>query len=430
MHNATLSNSTDPQDRQSNFSADDNALVVRHPPWVLGPPTQKFRDNLRKERKYITSWYAAGWNNDVMTMMNLIYLAKITDRVPIIPTFTPSWHIGGDAPGISFGEIFDVPRFIEEAGIELLEWRDVKDSKSEEVEDIGCWSVWQAVQKSEDQPRGSDVPKWLNLDVAYTKAPDWIKILPGNDHDRGSSFWGLARLAFSRDRGLNLRHDVLASPLHGAVVDPDEQLLCYDYLYYVGSHEWLEYDYEYSPGWRYVGTHLHWTKHIRDLAEQYVNRALGQPVDQPAPPYISIHVRHGDFLEWCDWQNKDTKDCFAPLSAIARRVQEVQEEILERHGISIPTKHVIMTSDEVDETWWAEVEAYGWKRIDHTALRTVERYTRWHPLVIDSAIQSNGLGFVGTDRSTFSTLSRRRVMDWHDGAVRMVKWGWKGADDH
>lgn len=113
-----------------------------------------------------------------------------------------------------------------------------------------------------------------------------------------------------------------------------------------------------------------------------------------------------------------------------------------------------MTSDESDEAWWNEVAAYGWKRLDHAAEGTVERFTRWyfslplshipkihahicislvlcrHPLIIDSIVQSKGLGFVGTDRSTFSVLSRRRVLDWHDGAVRMVLWGKKGADDH
>ena len=49
-------------------------------------------------------------------------------------------------------------------------------------------------------------------------------------------------------------------------------------------------------------------------------------------------------------------------------------------------------------------------------------------MILDSVIQSNGLGFVGTDRSTFSTLSRRRLIDWRDGAVRMVKWGKFGAE--
>jgi hypothetical protein len=104
-------------------------------------------------------------DNDAITMMNLIYLAKITERIPIIPTFTPSWHIGSDTPGIDFGKIFDVSIFTEETGIELSEWKDVKDPESEELEDIGCWSVWQAVDKDsgKNKPRASDVPKRLHL---------------------------------------------------------------------------------------------------------------------------------------------------------------------------------------------------------------------------------------------------------------------------
>lgn len=31
-------------------------------PYVLGPPTQRFRDNLRNDTKYITSWISAGWS--------------------------------------------------------------------------------------------------------------------------------------------------------------------------------------------------------------------------------------------------------------------------------------------------------------------------------------------------------------------------------
>ena len=31
-------------------------------PYVLGPPTQSFRDNLRNDTKYITSWISAGWS--------------------------------------------------------------------------------------------------------------------------------------------------------------------------------------------------------------------------------------------------------------------------------------------------------------------------------------------------------------------------------
>lgn len=51
-------------------------------------------------------------------------------------------------------------------------------------------------------------------------------------------------------------------------------------------------------------------------------------------------------------------------------------------------------------------------------------------MLIDAAIQSGGLGFVGTDRSTMSILARRRTQAWQDGSYRIVKWGKLGADDH
>lgn len=53
-----------------------------------------------------------------------------------------------------------------------------------------------------------------------------------------------------------------------------------------------------------------------------------------------------------------------------------------------------------------------------------------YAVILDAAIQSFADGFVGTDRSTYSILSRRRVEDWQDGATRMFKWGRKDADAH
>ena len=100
-----------------------------------------------------------------MTYMNLIYLGVITNRVPIIAMFTPS-HIGGDAPLSTFGEVFDVPRFIKESGTPLLEWLDVKDPESDQLESLGCWNVWEAVQYYEHYPRNSFVPQWLNLGLS------------------------------------------------------------------------------------------------------------------------------------------------------------------------------------------------------------------------------------------------------------------------
>jgi hypothetical protein len=142
--------------------------------------------------------------------------------------------------------------------------------------------------------------------------------------------------------------------------------------------------------------------------------------NNPLLQYIAVHVRHGDFGGWCG--DVPVKDCFAPLSVIARRVDEVQEELWTTKRIVVD--RVIVTSDEQDPTWWDAVSELGWVRPDHS--RTVEWHGEWYPILIDAAIQSGGLGFVGTDRSTVSLMARKRVATWHGGAVRTVMWGHPG----
>ncbi|KAI0778374.1 hypothetical protein BD413DRAFT_508781 [Trametes elegans] len=396
-------------------------------PFVLGPPTQSFRDNLRNDTKYITSWISAGWTNDIMTYANLIYLGAVTDRVPVVGMFTPS-HIGGDVPPIPFGEVFDVPRYNRESNTPIVEWYEVKDPESEVVDDLGCWNVWEAVQFNEHHPRGSSVPDWLKLDISYTKAPNWIKLIPDYPHDMCSTFWSLARLSFPEERSKNLGNP-LPSPQHNVTLDPDEHMLCFDYLYYACAQQSSDLEHDYSPTWRYVLRYLHWTPRIEAMAAYYVRQVFDVPADAEVPPYIAVHVRHGDFANWC-WQAERPEDCFAPLPVIARRVREVQEELRERKGIDIPMSRVIITSDESDPAWWEEVAALGWRTIDHTAAGTAEVFGRWYPVILDAAIQSGATGFVGTDRSTYSIVSRRRVETWQNGATRMVLWGYKGADDH
>ena len=102
----------------------------------------------------------------------------------------------------------------------------------------------------------------------------------------------------------------------------------------------------------------------------------------------------------------------------------------ELKGIDVPASHVILTSDEKDPAWWDEIHGLGWRTVDHAAARTSEVFGRWYPLIVDAAIQSRAVGFVGTDRSTYSIMSRRRVESWNEGVVRTVLWGFKGADDH
>jgi len=39
--------------------------------------------------------------------------------------------------------------------------------------------------------------------------------------------------------------------------------------------------------------------------------------------------------------------------------------------------HVLMTSDEMDPAWWAEVKRLGWSYIDYSDGRVMEEHGPW-----------------------------------------------------
>jgi len=169
---------------------------------------------------------------------------------------------------------------------------------------------------------------------------------------------------------------------------------------------------------------MRWTDRLEQLTDSYIRATLGVADGVPTPPYIAIHARHHDFQWYCN--DIPIKDCFASPSIMARRVREIQEELNTTKGLDV--KDVIMTSDEDDPAWWAEVAEQGFKYLDHSEMEA--EHGRWYPLLVDAVIQSNGVGFVGTDRSTMSEIAMRRCQSWHGGVTRTVKWGYIGADDH
>ncbi|KAI0757700.1 hypothetical protein C8Q80DRAFT_1265570 [Daedaleopsis nitida] len=398
-------------------------------------PTLHLKDSLRNDTKYLTSFISAGFTNDQITMGNIIYLAMITGRVPILPPFTSVIEGGAKRP-LPFSEIFDVPRMSVALNHPIVEWHKLKDiarAREENVYDeLGCWNIMEVNDMHNKAVRGSYSTVVLALDISYTRAPQSVKLMPGFEHDSHSTFWALAKLAFPNGRSAALaqphENPTRPSEHRGVLLPPDEHVLCYDFLYYTCALEPLEFESEkdYSPMWREVMSHAHWNRPTVALAQDYLRKLLGLSRGMSIPPFIAIHVRHGDFLDYCG--DVPTKDCFAPLSTIARRVGEVRGELRERLGTKV--QHVLMMSDEKDPAWWEDVQAYGWIAVDHKKLRTEEDHGNWYPVVMDAVMQSMAMGFVGTDRSTFSHMAKRRVMYWNNGATRMVKWGRIGADDH
>ncbi|KAJ7623688.1 hypothetical protein FB45DRAFT_113085 [Roridomyces roridus] len=360
-----------------------------------------FKDRLRPELRYITSWATQDWNSQVLGFMNLMYLALITERVAIIPPFPPFVYNDSVSPGLEFGEVFDMTRLQNGMRKPVLEWHQVKDPLGTKVEVLGCWGNGLETWK---------LSQYLNLDVSYTVAPNWTLFRPEEPH---MSFWALASLAFPDSEQTE---NAEPSRMLGIAVKPEQQLLCFDDLSLASARNPREYSQEMSPAWRFVGRHMHWSARLQYIADLYTQKACGVGSEDPIPPYIAIYARYSDPSSWCDLP---VEECFPPLFMYARRVQELKAEIRETMGIEV--NRVIMTADdEMESIWWEAVQKRGWSRLDHS--RTVERYGLRYPLLIDAVVRSGALGFVTADDSVTSVLAIRRVFSWQGGFAKRVPW--------
>ncbi|KAF7332286.1 hypothetical protein MKEN_00109800 [Mycena kentingensis (nom. inval.)] len=393
-----------------------------------GPPTNMFKDNLRSDVQYITSWQGSGFTNDVLSFINLLYLARTTGRVAILPSFSPT-HVAAYSKSfpanLDFGEAFDLPRFTALSGIDAVEWGQVKNATSDVVDVLGCWNLWQAVSPNNKEPHYTRTTVDYKLDISYTIGPSWIKQHPDQAENTHMRFSAISSLAFPSRRNKALAQNRPAkSPTLGSELVPDEQLLCFDTTYWASELEGYDWSSDYSPAWRHVSQYLHYHPRVESLAQEYLRRMFGLAAEEPIPPFVVVHARRGDFALWCK-KEISVDECLPSIATFAKRVEEMKANLLKEKGISI--HHVVMTSNERKEIWWDEVAAQGWFRPDHNSTR--EEHGVWYPILVDGALQAMAKGIVGTDSSTVSQMSAQRIKSWNNGLSYMVKWGHLNADD-
>ncbi|KAG8985443.1 hypothetical protein FRB93_005829 [Tulasnella sp. JGI-2019a] len=404
---------------------------------LVSPPTNKFRENLKPDVKYVTTWNKEGMTNQLETHVNLIYLGMISDRVPILSPFIPSAHLGdGQHPYLDFGKVYDMARLRRALQIPIVEWSAVKRApygqppevgtgfhpkKGPNVEELGCWASRYVTAKyiTDD----TTAAQLLQLDISFTTLPPRMLTEPGPGAYH-VKFWGLASVLFPDGRRDVLSEEVPRKVAGGTTsyYEPDEQLACFDNLF--GTSAFVEYEWykDYSPAWRFVGRHVHFTDEVQYLVDQYLKKTLGVDDNKTLPPFIAVHIRRDDWAkEYFDAH--PGANCWASLTDFAKHVKETQQRLILKFGVDSPlgnVKRVIVTSDERNATWWKEVLEMGWSRIDHEKERTSETLGTWWPTIIDAAVQSRAIGLVGTRHSTMSMVAGRRVQDWNGGVTAMV----------
>lgn len=122
------------------------------------PPTCPFADSLRPDKRYITSFQVAGFNNQLIGAINLLHLAFLLQQSPyplphvvILPPITPhNNHLEAGGHWVDpwpLGDVFDLRAFEAKTGVAVVEWREVKMLDNVYAtgyprEDVACWSSW------------------------------------------------------------------------------------------------------------------------------------------------------------------------------------------------------------------------------------------------------------------------------------------------
>lgn len=184
--------------------------------------------------------------NDFMTIINMLYVGFLSNRTAVIPPFKPA-HVSSAAGYPAFSEIFDVPKMsaLIPGGMPILDWYDVKDHNSTHMDELGCWSAW-ATPRPDSGPRNGPIPRYIHVDASYTPVPKGSKLVATMPTELHMRHTALSALTFPDGR--KQAHLPPQAPFPGKSGHrrlPDEQMACFDFLYYGSGVSVRKYDFFY-----------------------------------------------------------------------------------------------------------------------------------------------------------------------------------------
>lgn len=148
-----------------------------------GPITDDFRDMLLPENRYIIGEGYNGLSNQLIALINQLYLGKLTRRVAIISAMSPNINLDAamEDQWDRWSNYVDLERFQRETGIPLIELDEIahnqtSDSKSE-GQTVACWSTREVRFGSH---ASSGALWWSGLDFDLWPLPSHIELGQNN----------------------------------------------------------------------------------------------------------------------------------------------------------------------------------------------------------------------------------------------------------
>lgn len=399
-------------------------------------------------------------------------LRELTEEARRSPSLIPV-HIDGGPENIS--TFYDLPLFYRLTTLPALEMSQVKtssfwapDGTKRVQEEFPCWSI-------QESTVGFPNREAISFDMHGLYVHHWP--LPGSGMARGAGGFDLSFDAlriwdsdvWAKDRWIERvrreflpqqqrkdaeGHDLGELSLEDEEAreknmkegfaprespNPTDQIVAFDNSLFLGPIMFAPID--LSPAsaplepslagegtsWIEIGQHLHFTDLVESRATAYLVDLFAVSDPSEIPPFITVHLRRGDFAEFTGAYT----DLEKYTSALSRLVPRLQARLDDPTSFSGPSRHayrppprprsrhgvvaakdyaIVATTDEAsDSPFVQKVRQLGWKVVDHERFATKETFGGWWPTLLDCAILARGRSFVGTDRSTYTHLAALRV---------------------
>ncbi|KAF9167170.1 hypothetical protein BGX21_003877 [Mortierella sp. AD011] len=378
IHNNDNNDGTAPEEGQGG--------VVEQVEPIPFPETLDQEDGVQ----YVTYLPYAGITNQFYGMLRGMEVAKALGRTLIIPPITASSH-DKSKQNQPWSKFLDLDRFQELTGTKVVEFHELRDAEKAQFSMMECKITCGFGSKRTIDFTAKGFLKQWNMNVTLT----------------------------------NLSADVNKLDSITKVLAPyrRDKFICISNTYKIAVADKLE--------WDRFGQHLHFTQELEDFVQDYLDKNLIKPeavydanLKQeivPIQKYIAIHVRRGDFAQYCkdNFPGPKMIKCFPTTEEIAQRVDMIQS----RNNPSGSLKEIMPVFVATNERRPEELKKFadlGWTYLDHEQMDTAETLGVFGPMMVDQVFMAHAEALIGIQMSTFSRVGALRQRDWHNRQVEYM----------
>ncbi|KAF9949349.1 hypothetical protein BGZ72_008862 [Mortierella alpina] len=411
--------------------------------------------------KYMTYLPYAGLTNQFYSMLRAIMLAKSLDRTLILPPITASSH-DKSKQNQPWSSYFDLDTFMYMTGVKVVEFQDVRESdRIAATESLKCHiTCGFGSLRPLDFSAKEFLKQWkfdlsmTQLEIETTDFNELVPALQNLEDDQMLCITHGYKIAVPKKEewdlyGRYLYFTPAVERFFAVVLDKlaadDLQMQVSMKQRYMDEHpdqpakehlssdstggnlheleqeqERREDEHEDSENTHVVDTSrlissaLAPDTDLYDASSRKITNDKNEIQNNKAPipshgPFISIHIRRGDFIDYCQQHFQHAlQTCLPTTQELASTLQDLLVADPSLRGLPV---YVSTNEDRPEEL--AQFRYLGWHVLDHQRMGSREKLGVFGAMMMDQIFMAQAQVLIGVRASTFSKVGAYRQEDWY-----------------